>query len=116
MTAQILVGPHAVLEALRSGRRQIERIYLARERYDPTIAEIVKRARDLGVPFKQEQRERLGELVRGVAHQGVVAVVSEASYDDPFELVGRIKGATTLPLLLLLDGIQDPDRKSTRLN
>lgn len=108
MTAQILVGPHAVLEALRAGRRQIERIYLARERYDPRIAEIITRARDLGIPFTQETRQRLGELVEGITHQGVLAVVSAANYDDPFELVNRIKAATPLPLLLLLDGVQDP--------
>ncbi|MDE2179752.1 MAG: 23S rRNA (guanosine(2251)-2'-O)-methyltransferase RlmB, partial [candidate division NC10 bacterium] len=44
MTEQILVGPHAVLEALRAGQRHIDRIYLARERYDHRITEIVKRA------------------------------------------------------------------------
>ncbi|MBZ0159450.1 MAG: 23S rRNA (guanosine(2251)-2'-O)-methyltransferase RlmB [bacterium] len=108
MTEHVLVGPHAVLEALRARRRHIDRIYLARERYDPRIAEIVKRARDLGVPFKEEKRERLGELAKGVMHQGVLAVVSEVDYDDPFDLVARIRAATPLPLLLLLDGVQDP--------
>jgi 23S rRNA (guanosine2251-2'-O)-methyltransferase len=108
MTEHILVGPHAVLEALRAGRRHIDRIYLARERYDPRIVEIVKRARDLGVPSTQEKQERLDELAKGVTHQGVLAVVSEVGYDDPFALVTRIRAATPLPLLLLLDGVQDP--------
>lgn len=108
MTEHILVGPHAVLEALRARRRHIDRIYLARERYDPRIAEIVKHARDLGVPFKQEKRERLGELAKGVTHQGVLAIVSEVSYDDPFELVTRIQACPSPTLLLLLDGVQDP--------
>jgi 23S rRNA (guanosine2251-2'-O)-methyltransferase len=108
MTEHILVGPHVVLEALRARRRHIDRIYLARERYDPRIVEIVKRARDLGVPSTQEKQERLDELAKGVTHQGVLAVVSEVGYDDPFALVTRIKAATPLPLLLLLDGVQDP--------
>ncbi|MDE2320970.1 MAG: 23S rRNA (guanosine(2251)-2'-O)-methyltransferase RlmB [candidate division NC10 bacterium] len=108
MTEQILVGPHAVLEALRARRRHIDRIYLARERYDPRITEIMKLARARGVLVKQEKRERLGELAKGVTHQGVLAVVSEAGYDDPFELVTRIKASSSPPLLLLLDGIQDP--------
>jgi 23S rRNA (guanosine2251-2'-O)-methyltransferase len=113
MTEQILVGPHVVLEALRAQRRHIDRIYLARERYDPTIAEIIKRARDLGIPFTQEKRERLRELSQGVTHQGVLAIVSEVSYNDPFELVTRIKATSPLPLLLLLDGIQDPQNLGT---
>lgn len=108
MTEQILVGPHAVLEALRAKRRQIERIFLSRERYDPRITEIVRRARELGVPCTREQRGRLGELGKGMAHQGVLAVVGDVGYEDPFDLVARIKAATRIPLLLLLDGVQDP--------
>lgn len=108
MTEGILVGPHAVLEALLAGRRRIDRIYLARERYDSTITEIVRRAKELGVPFKQETRQRLGELAGGTTHQGVLAIVGAVGYHDPCELVARIKTATQLPLLLLLDGVQDP--------
>ncbi|MDD5560498.1 23S rRNA (guanosine(2251)-2'-O)-methyltransferase RlmB [Candidatus Methylomirabilis sp.] len=108
MTENILIGPHAVLEALRAGRRDIERIVLARERYDPRITEIMKLARVSGVLVKKEKRERLGELAEGCVHQGVMAVVSEVGYSDPFELVARIKASSSPPLLLLLDGIQDP--------
>lgn len=108
MAENVLVGPHAVLEALRAGRRNIERIFVTRERYDPRITEIMRLARVRGVPVKQEQGGRLGEWAKGVVHQGVVAVVSEVAYEDPFELVARIRAATPLPLLLLLDGVQDP--------
>jgi 23S rRNA (guanosine2251-2'-O)-methyltransferase len=108
MTEDVLVGPHAVLEALRAGRRTLERIFLARKRPDPRIAEIVRLARIRGVPVKQEGGERFGELSKGLAHQGVLATVSEAAYEDPFELVARIKASARLPLLVLLDGIQDP--------
>ncbi len=104
----MLVGPHAVLEALRAGRRDIERIFLSRERPDSRIAEIMSLARVRGVPVKREERRRLGELAKGVTHQGVLAVVSEAAYEDPFELVARIKATVSLPLLVVLDGIQDP--------
>ena len=108
MTEDLLLGPHAVLEALRAGRRNIERIYLSRERPDPRIVEIMRLARIRGVPLKQEDRGRLGELAKGSPHQGILAVVSEVAYADPFELVARIKATTQLPLLVVLDGIQDP--------
>lgn len=108
MSEEVLLGPHAVLEALRAGRRDIERIFLSREGPDSRIAEIMSLARVRGVPVKREERRRLDELAKAVAHQGVVAVVSEAAYEDPFELVARIKAATPLPLLVVLDGIQDP--------
>ncbi len=108
MSEEVLLGPHAVLEALRAGRRDIERIFLSREGPDSRIAEIMSLARGRGVPVKREKRRRLDELAKAVGHQGVVAVVSEAAYEDPFELVARIKAATPLPLLVVLDGIQDP--------
>ena len=108
MAEELLIGPHAVLEALRAGRRRIERVILARERNDSRIAEIIRLARLKGVPVTHEGRKRLDLLSTPSAHQGVLAEVSEARYDDPFELAVRIKATVPLPLLVLLDGIQDP--------
>ena len=108
MTEHLLLGPHVVLEALRAGRRSIERIFVARERPDPRITEIVMLARASGVPVKHEGRGRLDALANAFAHQGVVAMARETTYDDPFELVARIKSTAAFPLLVLLDGIQDP--------
>src|SRR3972149_1462742 len=42
MKGNFLVGPHAVLEALRAGRRNIERIFLARVENDGRIAGIIR--------------------------------------------------------------------------
>lgn len=108
MMEDFLVGPHAVLEALRAGRRNFEKIFLARERPDPRISEIIALARAKGVPVKREGRDRLDVLAKPFAHQGVLALVSEVRYDDPFELAARIKAKASLPLLVLLDGVQDP--------
>src|SRR3990170_7284780 len=108
MKGDFLVGPHAVLEALRAGRRNIERIFLAREENDGRIAEIIRLAKLNGVPVKHEGRGRLDVLAKPFAHQGVLAEVDKAGYEDPFELVARIKATAPLPLLVLLDGIQDP--------
>ncbi len=104
----LLLGPHAVLEALRAGGRQIGRILVARERSNVRIAEIVRLATARGVAVRHEGRLRLDLLAKGVPHQGVLALVSQAAYEDPFELVGRIKSRISSPLLIVLDGIQDP--------
>jgi 23S rRNA (guanosine2251-2'-O)-methyltransferase len=108
MKVEFLVGPHAVLEALRAGRRRIGRILLARGTKDGRIAEITRLAGLMGVPVRHEARDRLDVLVRPLAHQGILAEVAEAAYGDPFELAARIKATVSLPLLVLLDGIQDP--------
>ncbi len=107
-SGDLLLGPHAVLEALRGGGRRIGRILVARERPDVRIAEIIRLATARGVGVRQEGRQRLDVLAKGIPHQGVVALVSQSTYEDPFELVGRIKARTSSPLLIVLDGIQDP--------
>ncbi|MGH7428350.1 MAG: 23S rRNA (guanosine(2251)-2'-O)-methyltransferase RlmB [Candidatus Methylomirabilaceae bacterium] len=107
-SGDLLLGPHAVLEALRAGGRSIGRILVSRERSDARIVEIIRLATARGVGVRQEGRQRLDDLAKGVPHQGVLALVSQAAYEDPFELVGRIKAGTSSPLLVLLDGIQDP--------
>jgi 23S rRNA (guanosine2251-2'-O)-methyltransferase len=107
-SGDVLLGPHAVLEALRGGGRRIGRILIARERRDASMREIMRLAAARGVSVRQEGRQQLDVLAKGVRHQGVVALVSQAAYDDPRELVGRITGRTALPLLVVLDGIQDP--------
>lgn len=108
VSEDVVLGPHAVLEALRSGRRNIERILVARERPDPRIAEIMRLATARGVPVQHHKKGQRSEAHGNLAHQGIMAVVSRAAYEDPLELVARIVATASLPLLVLLDGIQDP--------
>jgi len=105
---EVLTGPHAVLEALRAGRRKVERILLGRAHPDPRVVEIARLAKARGISVEHRDRQRLDAVTKGGVHQGVVALVSGIAWEDPFELVGRIKARATIPLLLVLDGIQDP--------
>ncbi len=106
--AELLLGPHAVREALRAGRRKVRRIFLAREVRDPRFGEIVAQAGRVGIPVRQVLRDRLAALAGTDRHQGIIAVADPFAYADPDEVAAQAKSRSPLPLLVALDGIEDP--------
>ena len=67
----VLYGFHTVAEALQSPTRVIERLWLAKlgGRFSP----LTHLAKERGIPFSVESRERLDRLAGDRHHQGVVA-------------------------------------------
>ncbi len=104
----LLLGPNAVQEALRAGRRKVRRIFLARDARDARLGAIVAQAGRLGIPVRQVTRERLASLAGTEWHQGIVALADPFPYADPEEVAARAAARAALPLLVVLDGIQDP--------
>jgi 23S rRNA (guanosine2251-2'-O)-methyltransferase len=101
-----LTGIHAVREALESGRA-LERIVVARGRHGDRIEELVRSAREHGVPVRFEERAQLDRLAGTAQHQGVVALAGAkkaASFED---LMAAAKNGNA-GLLVLLDGVEDP--------
>jgi len=102
-------GLHAVLEALESAPDQVTRVVAAERadgRGDARLQKIMAAARGAGVPFDRQPGKALDRLAgEGAVHQGVVALVAEASYADPDEVVAK---APAPALFLVLDGVEDP--------
>src|ERR1700754_877184 len=105
---EILYGLHPVEEALRSGGRRFDHVVVARERQDRRLEKIVEACRERGVRVRSESREQLTLLARNPGHQGVVAFARERTMLDIEELLGKDASAASAPLLLALDGIEDP--------
>lgn len=107
-SSSILFGVLPVTEALRSGSRRVERIVVAEGSGEKRLAEIVELAREGGIQFQRVPREQLNRLAGPDAnHQGVIAHVSAADYSDAEDVLDRV-AAEELPLVLVLDGIEDP--------
>jgi 23S rRNA (guanosine2251-2'-O)-methyltransferase len=87
-----------VVEALRSKRREVYEILDS-----VGDKEISSEAAPRGVPVKRVPRNRIEELARGGAHQGVVARVEPYPYSELEEIL-----ATPDPLVVVLDGVTDP--------
>lgn len=98
----IVYGINPVLEALRAGRVKALRIS---SRDDDRMRELLAFASTHGITPERVSNDVLARQARGGVHQGVVADVDEASQHDVDDLVRGARGA---PLILVLDGIEDP--------
>jgi len=104
-----ITGIHAVREAL-AARRPIQNILVGRGRHGGRLEEIVQLARRNGVPVRFEEREQMDRAAGTRDHQGVVALLAARaaiSLEDLLAL-GKKTGAAAAPLLVLLDGVEDP--------
>jgi len=105
----IVYGINPVLEALRAGR--VQRIRVARSGAgrggsDRRMDQVLALARDLRVAVDRVDGEALDRAARGGVHQGVAADVEAPRDYTVAELVAA--AAPGPPLIVVLDGIEDP--------
>jgi 23S rRNA (guanosine2251-2'-O)-methyltransferase len=99
----IIWGLNPVMEALRKGR--VRRLRVG-PRSDPRVAEALALAEKRGVSVERVDGSSLERVARGGVHQGVVAEVDELQDFAPADLVEA--AAPEAPLIVVLDGIEDP--------
>ena len=110
-TTNHIYGLIPVLEALRAGRRQIERITIAEGARHVRLRELLDLAREARVPVHRAPRVYLNRSSGDVTHQGVVARTAAACYAETDELLAALAsqvGTEHPPLDLCLDGVEDP--------
>src|SRR5260221_4285723 len=101
----LIYGINPVLEALRAGR--VEQLRVS-ERATGRVAELARAAERDGVAVRRVSVADLDRAVGGGArhrHQGVVAELQTSDAVDVRDLLAGAKGA---PLIVILDGIEDP--------
>jgi 23S rRNA (guanosine2251-2'-O)-methyltransferase len=102
-----LSGIHAVREALAAGR-PLQTVLIARGRHGERLEEIVQLAKSHGVPVRFEDRAQLDRAAGTRDHQGVAAVVAARAAITLDDLLARKGTSATQELLVLLDGVEDP--------
>ena len=106
--SHILAGRHAIVEAIKAGRG-INRILLADGLHGGSVYELRDLAREHGITVDTVGRAKLDAAVpEGVRHQGAIAYVAPVSYVAVEEIIAAARARGEEPLLLLLDGIEDP--------
>ncbi|MBI4265339.1 MAG: 23S rRNA (guanosine(2251)-2'-O)-methyltransferase RlmB [Acidobacteria bacterium] len=98
----IIYGINPVLEALRAGRVRELRVA---ERSGSRLRDVIALANDRGIRIRRVPAAALDRDSRLGVHQGVVADVDEMRDYSVEELVW---GARGIPLIVVLDGIEDP--------
>ncbi len=98
----LIYGINPVLEALRTGRVTELRVS---DRAGASMRDVIRTAEREHVAIRRVAPGDLDRLARGGVHQGVAAVVRDAAACTVQELVAAAAG---VPLLVVLDGIEDP--------
>lgn len=98
----LIYGINAVMEAIRAGRVREVRVS---ERAGGRAAEVVAAASKAGIALRRVQAHELDRAAKGGVHQGVLAEVEEAR---DYSVQDLVQGAAAAPLLVVLDGIEDP--------
>ena len=99
-------GRRPVREALAAGR-PIRKLLVARTARG-AVQEIVGLARGRSVPVQEVDPRWLDRIARTPAHQGVVALAAPRPTVEVDDLLAAARARGEAPLLVLLDGIQDP--------
>jgi 23S rRNA (guanosine2251-2'-O)-methyltransferase len=98
----LIYGIKPILEAFRAGRVSGLRVS---ERGGTRLTDVLKAAAEAGVPVKRVSVSELDRVTRGGVHQGAVADIAVSSGAT---LEGLLAGAGPAPLIVVLDGVEDP--------
>ncbi len=98
----LIYGINAVLEAIRAGRVRELRVS---DRAGARAVDAVSAAQRAGIAVRRVRDTDLDRAAKGGVHQGVVADVEDAREYSVGDLVS---GAAASPLIVVLDGIEDP--------
>jgi 23S rRNA (guanosine2251-2'-O)-methyltransferase len=108
-TVRILYGVNPVREALRAGGEGVSELWLAEGgSRGAAFAELERLGRGAGAKVRAAPRQKLDRLAGTDRHQGVVAVVADFRYAELDELVALAQASGRAPLLVVLDGVEDP--------
>lgn len=108
---QTIYGLHAVRLMLQKHPERVTAVRIAQRRDDPHAREIDELARGRQIPVQRVDAHALKQKLGDVAHQGVVADIVPLppwTEDDLLAGVQAAAEARRAPLILALDGVQDP--------
>jgi 23S rRNA (guanosine2251-2'-O)-methyltransferase len=104
---ETIYGMHAVRIMLERHPERVHNVRIAQQREDPRVRAIDELARRHHRPVQRVDVQALKQLLGDVAHQGVAADITPLPPWTEDELLAALQSASA-PLLLALDGVQDP--------
>ncbi len=104
----LLIGIHSVESALAKAPKQLNQVMVADECRNPRVQELAVRARDAGIRVITESRAVLDRRCGDERHQDIAAEFEAANVGTEKDLDRILDSVETAPLVLVLDGVQDP--------
>jgi 23S rRNA (guanosine2251-2'-O)-methyltransferase len=108
MSDELVYGIHAVAALLARRPAAVRRLTVQTGRADRRVQELVEAARAAHIVVEMRPVTELDALLPGLVHQGVVARVEPAKTLDENQFLASLDVEQRPPLILVLDGVQDP--------
>lgn len=102
-----IFGRNPIKEALTNEAERLEKIFVRDSLHDSQLSEIFNLASQHRIPISHVPGSKLYDLVGSVNDQGVVALMSQVSYQDFGDWLDSVD-TSEYPAILLLDEIEDP--------
>lgn len=104
--SQLIYGVLPVLEALRADARRVDKVLIADGAREGRLSEIIELCKSRRIAWNRVPSEQFAKhLASGVNHQGVIALTAAADYVSTDDILDN---AAEVPLIVLLDGVEDP--------
>ncbi len=103
----IIAGRNAVREALLSGRA-IDSVLVARGERQGSLGQIIRIAKEKGIPVRDAAPAKLDAMCPGGRHQGVCALAAAHEYAEIEDIFALAKQRGEPPFVILADGLYDP--------
>ena len=104
----LLIGIHSVASALTNTPAQVSVIMVAEECHNPRVMQLSQQATELGIQVLTQPRALLERRSEGQRHQDIIAEFSANNIWGEKDLGRLLDAIDGPPLLLVLDGVQDP--------
>jgi 23S rRNA (guanosine2251-2'-O)-methyltransferase len=104
----LLIGIHSVASALDKAPQQVLLVTVAEECRNPRVQELVQQARTAGIQVETGSRSMLDRSSEDQRHQDIIARFEAANVGDEKDLDRILDAIEGDPLVLVLDGVQDP--------
>lgn len=105
---KLLIGIQPVAAALTNHPASIQQLVVDQDSGNQRVKDLVLLARDANIEVHEHPGEELDQLSGFERHQGVIAWLHESSLASESELLPRLAKVQGDPLVLILDGVQDP--------
>lgn len=104
---ELIFGMHAVRFMLERHPARVSRVLLIERREDARVRALEELARGHNLPVQRVEPQVLRQQLGDVVHQGVAAEITPLPPWNEDQLLAALQGVKA-PLLLALDGVQDP--------
>jgi 23S rRNA (guanosine2251-2'-O)-methyltransferase len=109
-----IYGKNPVCEVLKANRRQVFQLMVSQNAQEKgKLAEIIKVCQSKGISVNRVPRQVLDAIHQ--KNQGVAIQVNGYTYQTIFDILSKAEKDSDMPLILILDEIQDPQNMATLL-